>query len=100
MFFCLGKSDNIYTIVDTEDGVEEKFREDELKRILEIGVEVYGVTLESLSIDSLTTVLVDFPSREARTGQVFNGYFFSDYVGEDYDYYHNTYMYSLFYAMI
>lgn len=96
MFFCLGKSDNIYTIVDTEDGVEEKFREDELKRILEIGVEVYGVTLESLSIDSLTTVLVDFPSREARTGQVFNGYFFSDYVGEDYDYYHNTYMYSLF----
>lgn len=95
MYFCIAKDDNYFTVVDTSDGVEEKFSEEEIKNYLSQGVVILGVTLESLSINELTIVLIDFPSRAVRTGQVFNGYFFESYNEETYDDYHNIYLHSI-----
>ena len=91
MYFCLSMKDNIFSVVDTEDGVKESFSKDQIQSYMSIGVEINGITEESLSMDDLTTTIVDFPSRDVLHGQVFNGYYFEEYDEESYQYYHNPY---------
>jgi len=95
MYFCLSMKDNVFSVVDTEDGAKESFSKDQIQSYISIGVEIKGVTEESLSMDDLTTTIVDFPSRDVLHGQVFNGYYFEEYDEESYQYYHNPYLFSI-----
>lgn len=95
MYLCVDKNDNNYTVLDTKDNVQESFSQDIIESYLNQGVEILGVTLDSLSLCDRTIVLVDIPSRFVRTGQVFNGYYFESYDEESYSDFHNSYLYSI-----
>ena len=95
MYLCIGKNDNNYTVLDTKDNVQESFSQDIIESYLNQGVEILGVTLDSLSLCDRTIVLVDIPSRFVRTGQVFNGYYFESYDEDSYNDFHNSYLYSI-----
>lgn len=98
MYFCIGKENNEYIVIDSEDNVEERFSETNIINFLESGIIIYGLTLESLSIYQRTTVLVDYPSKQHGVGQVFNGFYFEDYTSELYDDLHEEYFYSVIIA--
>ena len=95
MYLCVDKNDNNYTVLDTKDNVQESFSQDIIESYLNQGVEILGVTLDSLSLCDRTIVLVDIPSRFVRTGQVFNGYYFESYDEDSYNDFHNSYLYSI-----
>ena len=95
MYFCLSMENDVFFVLDTEDGVKESFSKDQIQSYLSNGVEINGVTEESLSMNDLTTTIIDFPSRGAMHGQVFNGYYFENYDEESYSYYHNPYLFSI-----
>ena len=95
MYLCVDKNDNNYTVLDTKDNVQESFSQDIIESYLNQGVEILGVTLDSLSLCDRTIVLVDIPSRFVRTGQVFNGYYFENYDEDSYNDFHNSYLYSI-----
>lgn len=95
MYLCVDKNDNNYTVLDTKDNVQESFSQDIIESYLNQGVEILGVTLDSLSLCDRTIVLVDIPSRFVRTGQVFNGYYFESYDEDSYNDFHNSYLYSV-----
>ena len=95
MYFCISVVDNEYSIVDTSDNVEEKVSLDVLRSYLEQGVEILGVTLESLSLHDTTTVLVDIKSNIVLSGKMFNGFYFEDYDSETASEYNNRYLYSI-----
>lgn len=95
MFFCLNYFNGNYTILDTDDNVEEVVSHENLRKYLESGIEILGVTLDSLSIMDTTLVYVDFPSTVLREGRVFNGYYFESYNNDNYINTHNSYLHSL-----
>ena len=95
MYFCLSMENDVFFVLDTEDGAKESFSKDQIQSYLSNGVEINGVTEESLSMNDLTTTIIDFPSRGAMCGQVFNGYYFESYDEESYLYYHNPYLFSI-----
>lgn len=95
MYFCISAVDNEYSIVDTSDNVVEKVSLDVLKSYLSQGVEILGVTLESLSLNSTTTVLLDIKGLVALSGKMFNGFYFEDYDSETASEYKNRYLYSI-----
>lgn len=94
MFICVGRVDDSFTVIDTSDKVREVFCKDDLLGILEQGIEIAGVTVESLSIDECTTILVDF-NRTAGLGKYFNGFYFEEYSIAEQDYFVNPYMFSI-----
>lgn len=95
MFFCLGMDDGSFSIVDSSDGVVETFSKSDVEAYLSQGVVIYGVTLDSLSIGGLTSVYVNFPSKNKDKGRFFNGYFFEDYDASVFEDKSSTYLYSM-----
>lgn len=95
MYFCISAVNNEYSIVDTSDNVVEKVSLDVLKSYLTQGVEILGVTLESLSLHDTTTVLVDIKGHIVLSGKMFNGFYFEDYDSETASEYNNRYLYSI-----
>lgn len=95
MYFCISAVNNEYSIVDTSDNVVEKVSLDILKSYLTQGVEILGVTLESLSLHDTTTVLVDIKGHIVLSGKMFNGFYFEDYDSETASEYNNRYLYSI-----
>lgn len=95
MFVCESQLGDMFVVVDTDDGAIESYTASQLQNFLENGIEILGVSQESLSINMRTTVLVNFKSKRVHCGQFFNGYYFDNYDEELYEYFSNPYMYTL-----
>lgn len=96
MYFCIGCNNGFYSVVDSTDNVEEMISLETLKGFLTQGIEILGVTLDSLSIGKTTIIHLDFPSKSFRCGSIFNGYYFEEYNEETYyQDFHNSYLHSV-----
>lgn len=96
MFYCIGKSNNLYKVLDTTDLIEEDVTKDELINYLNLGIQILGVTKESLTLNDKARLFLNLKSSHGKRGLLFNGFFFIEYNSDNYSDFNNPYINQIF----